>query len=623
MPSIASLAHNYARLGTRFLSALQSSWPGALSVRRVMFLLLGLSVLSGIATYRAVLREEYVMLWLSIDIALLLILSAVVFIHVLRMIIERRRGFAGARLMTRVVVMLSLVAVIPTLVMTAFSVLFFTFGVQAWFNERVSSAIAASVAVADGYLAEHKKIIQADILGIANDLNREAYRLQQRPAAFNQVVSVLASVRKLPEAIVFQRQPDGSSVILGRSHLSYALEFFLQELTPETLSRAENGELVTLSQEINSTDDSNDRIIALIRLDQFFETYLLVGRFVDPTILKHIEYTRGAASDYDALKAQSRRIQIIFYTAFVCLVIFILLAAIWFGTILARGLVAPVETLVIATEKLQRGDWQVRVPEDDDPDEIGVLARAFNRMTAELEAQRRELALAERRSAWSDVARRIAHEIKNPLTPIQLAAERLRRKYANQVTEPEIFNRCVETITRHVGDIGNMVEEFVAFARLPAPQSAPMSLEEIMRAAIFSQQCASPNITFEMGIIPGDTKINGDAGQIARALENLLKNAVEAMEDSKTADDNKKVIITWEQLAEHIVITIDDMGAGFADSLMTRATEPYITTKAKGTGLGLAIVHKILEDHRASMQLRNRKEGGARVVLRFLRLLEK
>ncbi len=233
-----------------------------------------------------------------------------------------------------------------------------------------------------------------------------------------------------------------------------------------------------------------------------------------------------------------------------------------------------------------------------------------------------ELLSAQRKAAWADVARRIAHEIKNPLTPIQLSAERLKRKYLREISsDPETFVACTDTIVRQVGDIGRMVDEFSAFARMPAPVMAPESLVELCRHAIFLQQTANPSIDFSADLPARDLRVICDAQQIGQALTNILKNAAEAIEARMAAtgsiEPSGNVHVALRESAEDLVLSIEDNGRGLPEQGRERLTEPYVTTRLRGTGLGLAIVKKIVEDHGALLQLDDRPGGGAIVRVTF------
>ncbi len=228
-----------------------------------------------------------------------------------------------------------------------------------------------------------------------------------------------------------------------------------------------------------------------------------------------------------------------------------------------------------------------------------------------------DLLAAQRKAAWADIARRIAHEIKNPLTPIQLSAERLKRKYLRQIRQdPETFELCTDTIVRQVSDIGRMVDEFSSFARMPTPVMQPENLGELMKQAVFLQRQANPKTRFDLQLPEGPVVLQCDSRQVNQALTNVLLNAVQASEGE--ADDPGQIEAALTKTAERVEISITDNGRGLPEGDSSRLTEPYVTTKAKGTGLGLAIVKKIMEEHGGELLLGNRPGGGgARVVLSF------
>jgi two-component system nitrogen regulation sensor histidine kinase NtrY len=241
-----------------------------------------------------------------------------------------------------------------------------------------------------------------------------------------------------------------------------------------------------------------------------------------------------------------------------------------------------------------------------------------------------ELLAAQRKAAWSDIARRIAHEIKNPLTPIQLSAERLKRKYLKEiVNDPETFAVCTDTIVRQVGDIGRLVDEFSSFARMPAPVLRPDDLVELARQAAFLQQNANPSIVYDLDL-PGEAIwANCDASQVTRALTNLLQNAADAigarleLEASGSEGDGQnrltpgRIHLWIRRDEDEVVLAVDDNGPGLPRQGRERLTDPYVTTRVKGTGLGLAIVKKIMEDHGGKLQLLDGETGGASVRLTF------
>jgi len=708
--------------------------------RRLALILAVAAAASGVATFAVLsgtaplgLDPSITVLLLNLDLVLLLALGAVVARAIVRLWAERRRRPAGSRLHVRFVVMFGIVAVTPAIIVALFSALFLNLGLQAWFDKQVGTALGQSLVVAKAYLREHQQVIRGDVLAMANDIDREGPSLLNRPERLNQIVATQATLRALPEALVIT----GSGRVLARSGLTFSLE--LNGLPRDALERAQQGEVVVI------VGDEGDRVRALVQLQRFIDTYLFVGRFVDPQVLAHMARTTKAVTEYRRLEGQRSGIQITFSLIFVVVALMLLLAAIWLGLTFANRLAQPLSRLVTAAERVRAGDLLTRVPETAEEDEIGSLSRSFNRMTSQLENQRRELIeanrqsetrrrfteailagvsagvigldqagcvhlpnrsasdllgldlsaaigrplgevvpemaeslaaarrqpdrlyesqielsrngatrtllvrvaveheggdvrgfvvtfddvtellSAQRKAAWGDVARRIAHEIKNPLTPIQLSAERLKRKYLDRIGgDKETFETCTDTIVRQVGTIGRMVDEFSAFARMPAPVVKSTDLTQIGKQSLFLEKNAHPDIAFE-GVYPSSpARIECDGRQVAQAVTNLLQNAVEAIEGRPAPQGDAPALPKgWVRLSvtaadDAATIAVEDNGRGLPEGVRASLTEPYVTTRDKGTGLGLAIVKKIMEDHGGTLRMEDREDGpGARVSLVF------
>lgn len=580
--------------------------------RNLALLLAMASGLSVVATYYAISSNDSffgpdprdVIGLILTDLILLLALVGVISRRLVRLVLERRQGIAGSRLQSRVVMSFLLIALVPTILMAVFSAVFFNFGIQSWFDTRVSNTVDGSIAIAKKYLEEHKNVIRADILGMAGDLNRSAHNF--KPQKFNTNLTILAAARQVPEAVMF-RYNEAHKRILASGGLSYALQFALEDLSPEYLQQAAEGEVVVI------TSNNEDRVMALVRLENFFDTYLLVGRFVDQEIINYIKRTEGAAQQYNSLKQDLSQVQIKFFIIFIIVSMLLLLVTIWGGMLFATDLVRPLGALVKATQRLKEGDFAVRVPEGPSGDEIATLARSFNVMAEQLQRQKDEIAAAQRKSAWSDVARRVAHEIKNPLTPIQLSAGRLKRKYAGQVSDSKTFEKYLETIIRNVEDIGRMVEEFSRFARTPAPKFEWHDLTKLVEEVVFERSYGTGQIGFSTDIPQEKIMFHCDSGQIVQVVTNLLKNAEESITERAEQEKKQyrgKIEVALRREKDYVAIDITDNGKGFPSHMKTRLTEPYVTTKSKGTGLGLAIVEKILADHHGEMEFLDADEGA-------------
>jgi two-component system nitrogen regulation sensor histidine kinase NtrY len=227
----------------------------------------------------------------------------------------------------------------------------------------------------------------------------------------------------------------------------------------------------------------------------------------------------------------------------------------------------------------------------------------------------------QRRAAWSDIARRIAHEIKNPLTPIQLAAERIQRRFGKEVqSDPETFGRLTETIVRQVGDLRRMVDEFSNFARMPKPNFREENVHDIARTSLFLHEVAHPEITFTLDPPQGDIRMICDRSQLGQALTNVVKNAVEAIESRRNRGEHSlegdRIALRLTKDERQLVMDFNDTGIGLPED-RERLTEPYMTTRVRGTGLGLAIVKKIVEEHGGEIAFLDRPGGGTHVRIAF------
>ncbi|MCI5060918.1 MAG: PAS domain-containing sensor histidine kinase [Alphaproteobacteria bacterium] len=695
---------------------------------RLSYILIAVAILSGFATYAALTEtppfgdDPDIVIWLlNFDLVILLVLVSLVARRILGIWSGRRQNIAGSRLHVRLALVFSIMAAAPAIIMAIFSAFFFHFGVQTWFSENVRTAVVESQAVAEAYLEEHQQVIKADILAMANDLDRQAMMMMDAQGAYDRSLNTHSLLRNLSEAMIF----DESGKILARSGLTFTLAF--ENVPGYLLEQAKDGEVVVL------TNDTEDRVRALLRLNSGNENYLFVGRQVDPVVLAHLASTKDAASRYTQLEGSYSSLQVTVTMIFVVVALLLLFAAIWVGIVLARQLVTPISTLISASDRVRAGDFSARVPKQEQVEEFDYLAQSFNRMTEQIQQQRDELIAAnrqldhrrrltetvltgvsagvvgvnrehkitlanamaselfgieveeligtgvselipeiqgmldkahenpkkitqdeipylsadgrklsltvriaiemigedekgavitfdditelqsaQRKAAWADVARRIAHEIKNPLTPIQLSAERLKRKYMGEIkSDPETFEVCTDTIIRHVGDIGRMVNEFSDFARMPEAVMKPAKIIAELSDLVTFQKSAHPNIEFAItgNMAEGkNARVMCDIRQIRQALTNLIQNAVDSVVARQKVDEDLKgrldIVFHQNELEDKLYILVSDNGLGLPEMADPASlSEPYVTHREKGTGLGLAIVKKIMNDHEGHLQI--------------------
>jgi len=698
------------------------------------------ATISGFATYGALTQSgpfgpdiETVIVLLNVDLVLLLLLGVVVARRLVGLWSERRRGSAGSKLHSRLVAMFSIAAITPAILVGVFSAVFFTLGLEAWFSERVKTALDDSLEVAEAYSEEHRSNIRAHVLAMARDLELAGPGILWDQRRLNLFLDTQSALRELSEAVVVRR--DGR--VLGQTRLSFSLA--LSPLDTDILNQAAPNEVVIMAS------DNGDRVRAVTELDTMPGTFLVVGRLVDPRVTGHIDEVVQAVGEFRVLEGRRSDLQVVFALVYVVSALLLLFVAIWFALNFATRLVRPIGALVAAAERVRAGDLTARVPDAGTSDELGTLSRAFNRMTGQLSAQRRELIeanrqidsrrrftesvlsgvsagvigldadgqielpnrsavdllgiapddmvgqplrdvvpelaglidaamsghmsrvdgdveieingmtrnltvritaestidsraedgeaevermgyvvtfdditpliAAQRKAAWADVARRIAHEIKNPLTPIQLSAERLKRKYLAEIdSDPDTFAACTDTIVRQVGDLRHIVNEFSNFARMPAPQFARDDLVKLLNQAITLQEVGGSDVEFVRDFPDGPVAVQCDARQIGQVLNNLLQNALEAIEARHAKDRDAprgRIRVHLAEDGDRCIIEIHDNGRGLPAGSRDKLFEPYVTHRDKGTGLGLAIAQRIVAEHGGSLSLSDSADGGA------------
>lgn len=506
-----------------------------------------------------------------------------------------------SRLRKRIIIAFSIGSALPTVIVAVFSTYFFNIGVEAWFDKKISKVLDQSVSVGQSYIEEHILQLKGTAISVAEDLSSMYYDLIHNPELFNRVLNAQAELRSFDEGLVFQR---GTNTILAQTALSFSLSFLV--LPTHILDKANQGEIVQIK-----SDPSKIRI--LIKLKDYNDTYLLLGRLIDAQIIDHIDQTSGAVQEYKALKANIEMSQIKFSVIFIMLSMILLLISIIWGRKFAEMIVKPLRELVIAAEKVKNGDLSVQVPTESlKKDEIKILSSAFNRMVNQIDHQQKDLLTAQRALAWSDVARRVAHEIKNPLTPIQLSSDMLRKKFINQVSDKEAFEKYLNSIYKNAGDIKQIVSEFVDFARLPTPNFAKCEIVSLISDLVESRKLINDSINYSFTSNNREYMVVCDVSQINRVLVNLMLNSEESF--PKNSRD-KKIAISIVGDADYLKIIVEDNGTGFSQEILKNAKDAYVTTKIHGTGLGLAIVDRIIHDHFGEVYIENNEYGGARVEL--------
>ncbi|MDP3908055.1 ATP-binding protein [Novosphingobium sp.] len=631
------------------------------------------------------------------------------------------KGGAG-QLHVRLVFFFSLISAIPTLLVVIFASWLFQYGVEFWFSDNSRGLLENANKLARGYYEQTQRDMEYESLAMAGDLRDFLSQESLGSPAFPEYYSYQVVHRKINESTILQKGGDG---ILRKAAFARGDNPLSEQVSADILRKLDSGVAIVTSAKA-------DRIEAVTPIDQRAGIYLYTARKSDLLTFSQGKRAQNIVLAYDVLTKRARVLQLQINVALFAASLALVGLSIWFALRFADRQVKPLYDLVDAAREVGAGNFSMRVEGRNGADEVGLLNRAFNRMTQQLERQTQALVganqqlderrafieavlesvtagvistdnsgkillmngsaqkllldrdvpppvgarLAEiapsiaqlieggsnggivqyakgpdlltlavkatreqsghvitfeditrqlvdqRQAAWSDVARRIAHEIKNPLTPIQLATERLKRRYRKLITaDVELFDELTNTIIRQVGDLRKMVDEFSSFARLPKPVFRGEDVVDLARQALFLQEVARPEINFTFKSDPDIGVIACDRHQVGQALTNVIKNATEAIETrQKTADAvyRGRIRVTLRGEPEAVVVEIADNGVGLPQD-RERIVEPYVTSREKGTGLGLAIVNKIVEEHGGDMTFAPGDPDGTIVTMRFAR----
>ena len=627
------------------------------------------------------------------------------------------------RMHVRMVFMFSLISAVPTLLVVIFASWLFQSGVEFWFSDSSRGLLENSNKLARGYYEQAQRDVGRESLAMADDLGSFLRIEPISSPEFPQFYSYQVVNRNLTESAILQKGEDGrlrtAAIVDPDGSASH------ERVTSEVLERIDKGEAMVVNANAN-------KIEAVTPIDRRTGIYLYSARSSDLLAFSQGQRAENIVQAYEVLTSRARVLQLRFNVALFIASLALVGLAVWFALRFADRQVKPLYDLVEAARRVGSGNFAIRVEGRSGADEIGLLNRAFNRMTGQLDKQTQALVganrqleerrafieavlesvtagiisldgegrvllinstaqklllersgpgpvglslaemapeiaamvdsgtasglaqynkgtelltlavkitrdqtghvitfeditrqlLDQRKAAWSDVARRIAHEIKNPLTPIQLATERLSRRYRKQISDnPELFEELTSTIIRQVGDLRKMVDEFSSFARLPKPNFRTEDPVALARQALFLQDVARPDIDFAFQADDDIDTIACDRHQFGQAMTNVLKNAVEAVEaraKDAPAGFAGRIAVEMTQDDRAVLVRITDNGIGLPQD-GERIIEPYVTTREKGTGLGLAIVNKIVEEHGGEMAFAASDSGGSVVSMKFAR----
>ena len=575
-----------------------------------------LSIFMGIVTFLTFINEGFIPLsdknlqtLLIIDIFLLLIFFGLIFKNSYRFYYTGKKKKKGYQTNLKYISIFSLFTVIPSLIVAIFSLFIFNFGIQNYFDKQITKAVNNSFDVAKNYLDESKENVLSDVILMSVGLNRASNFYYSNPNRFRNIIRSEKILRRIDDVYLIDS--------LGNVLISDVRDISEEFVIPSD----ENYDQVLEGKPVFVSDSLENKTSVMVKLNSLVDTYLYISRNIDPEILRYINETEQAVSFYYSVENSQTGIKVTFAIIYIVVVTLLLFLSTSLAITFASRLTKPIVNLIGASDSISKGDLHVKVPVIDTDEEFKELIKNFNLMIESLKEQQDKLLATERYEAWESVARKLAHEIKNPLTPIQLSIDSLREKYKKKFSnESNEFEKYLQTINRQIKDIEKLVNEFSNFARMPRPILKKINIYNVVRKSLdFIKMNSKNNINLSKKT--DDIFIKGDEDQLNRVFINLIKNSEEAIIENveKNPDFRGNIEIEINHNNDYIHVILNDNGPGIKDA--KKAMTPYFTTKKKGTGLGLPIVTKIINEHSGNFSIRNKKnQTGTTVKISFPKL---
>jgi two-component system nitrogen regulation sensor histidine kinase NtrY len=546
------------------------------------------------------LNDFYLQILLVADLILLILFFTLIIYKIYKILSERRKGKLGSETSLRYILFFSTTTLLPSIIIAIFSLILFNVGLQKYFDSKIKTVVSNSAEVAKNYVDQIRSSIEADISLMVLDVNNQSALYYEKPKQFLNVLSSQRLLRRLDEVHLL----DSSGNIIMSNIVDISMNF---------VPPPEEAFIMSLDgRPVRIVDPRTNRTSALVKLNNFIDTYLYIVKFMDPKVINYLKQTGEAVSFYYSVQERKTGIKITFAVIYLLIVSLLLFLSIILSINFASRLTTPIINLITASEKISSGDLNAKVAQIETDKDFKKLNLNFNSMIEKLRKQQDKLLLSERHAAWESVARKLAHEIKNPLTPIQLSIDRIKEKYLNKIDGDKDFSNYLNTITKQIKDIEYLLNEFSDFARMPKPILKKVDLNKIISRSVNLHEMSNTDKTFRLSKGKLSSDVSGDEEQLNRVFINLIKNSIESIDEKKSKKDDFKgeISIDIKADSDYIYVTIIDNGVGFEQVDKTKMLTPYYTTKKKGTGLGLAIVTKVISDHNGTILFNSIKNGA-------------
>ena len=557
------------------------------------------------------LSDNNLQLLLILNIFLLFLLFVFIFLEI-KKAIKNDIDKDGLNSNKKYITYFALFTLIPSLLISIFSLFLFSFALEKYFDKKVTTVVNNSYELARDYVEEVRNKIQSEIVLIAFDLNKSKKFLNDNTDEYKRFLKTQKIIRGVDEIhvinidkkLLFSTLEDDEPYI---APVDKALNLVLDDDRPLKI--------------INAFEN---RSAAIIRLQNFEDRFLYVVKYLDENISRYLTESQEAINFYYTVEEKSTGIKISFAIIYIIVVSLLLFISISIAIRFSSRFFRSINNLILASSSIGEGDLNIKVPEVKTDKDLEILNKNFNQMIDRLKNQQEKLIINERHEAWGSLARKLAHEIKNPLTPIQLTIDRLKSKYSSQLNEndKDNFKENLKIINNQIKQIEKLVNEFSDFARMPKPIFQNNDLVSLMNDNIKLLQELDSTINIKLTKHNQNIFFNCDKEQLSRVFFNLIKNSIESIhqKSEKVSNFNKNISIELNETDDHISLVIDDTGIGFKnlDTNIKNILNPYFTTKQKGTGLGLSIVNKIINDHNGNIEFLS-KNDGAKIKIIFIK----
>ncbi len=540
---------------------------------------------------------------LILNIVLLALLFVFIFLEI-KKAIKNDIDKDGLKSNKKYITYFALFTFIPSLLISIFSLFLFSFALEKYFDKKVTTVVNNSYELARDYVDEVRNKIESEIILIAFDVNKSKKFLNNDPTEYKRFLKTQKLIRGVDEIHIIDTEKQLLFSTLDEDDpytppVDKALNLVLDDDRPLKI--------------INAFEN---RSAAIMRLQNFEDRFIYVVKYLDKNISKYLTESEEAINFYYTVEEKSTGIKISFAIIYIIIVSLLLFISISIAIRFSSRFFRSINNLIFASTSIGEGNLDIKVPEVKTDRDLEILNKNFNEMIDRLKDQQDKLIINERHEAWGSLARKLAHEIKNPLTPIQLTIDRLKTKYSSKMQEENQndFKENLKIINNQIKQIENLVNEFSDFARMPKPVFHNNDLISLMRDNIKLLKELDGGIKIDFNHNMQQISFNSDKEQLSRVFFNLIKNSIESIQQKteNVASFNKNITIELNDLNNHISLIIKDNGIGFKNlnKSIKKILDPYFTTKKQGTGLGLSIVNKIINDHNGNIEFIPNDDGA-------------